>query len=649
MRVMEDRRVNILLVDDRPENLLALEAVLDSPEYCLIQANSGIEALKWVLKKEFAVILMDVQMPTLNGFETAKMIREREKTKDVPIIFITALSQTIENILYGYSVGAIDYILKPVDPIILKCKVDAFVSMYLHKKKVIEQSELISKRTKELEAVSIELRKKEAMARAVGETSIDTIVFFNEEGEILSVNPAVTMMFGYLSTELIGARVDILFEFSIDNIPRRANVDTVGLKKDNTAFPIEVHLADAEVENEKIFVCTIRDITERKQHFDQLESLVVERTKELYKINQDLQREIEEKKATLNQLYESEEKYRLLVEKAPETIIVRKVKSDRITFINETGVELLKANSKEEIVGMSIYDIIHPSYHERAKKVYKEIEAGLPVLPYEEKFVCLNGDIIDIQVKIIPFVYGGEESLHIVIRDITEIKRNQEFIQQSEKLNVVGELAAGIAHEIRNPLTSLKGFTQLLNHQFSTESDYVEIMISEIERINTIVGELLLLAKPTEDEFKQVCLEDLLENVRMLMSAQANLHGVVINHVNQQTIHNLFFNGVENKIKQVFINIIKNAIEAMGNGGKITLETTRLDSKVLIAFHDTGAGIPAHLLNKIGNPFYTTKEKGTGLGLMISKSIIESHEGELRINSIEGKGTTVEVILPVCE
>ncbi|WP_137743073.1 response regulator [Robertmurraya siralis] len=132
---MEDRRVNILLVDDRPENLLALKAVLDSPEYCLIQANSGMEALKWVLKKKFAVILMDVQMPTLNGFETAKMIREREKTKDVPIIFITALSQTIENILYGYSVGAIDYILKPVDPIILKVRLmPLFLCIYIRKK-----------------------------------------------------------------------------------------------------------------------------------------------------------------------------------------------------------------------------------------------------------------------------------------------------------------------------------------------------------------------------------------------------------------------------------------------------------------------------------------------------------------------------------
>lgn len=646
---MEGKEVNILLVDDRPENLLALEAVLNSPDYCLIQANSGMEALKWVLKKEFAVILMDVQMPELNGFETAKMIREREKTKDVPIIFITALSQTLENILYGYSVGAIDYILKPVDPIILKCKVDGFVSMYLHKKKVIEQNAVISMRTKELETVSAELRKREAMARAVGETSIDTIVSFNEAGEILSVNPAVTSMFGYSNHELIGERVDILFEFSIDDVPKRANVDTIGLRKNKSVFPIEIHLADAAVENEKIYVCTIRDITERKQYFDQLEGLVVERTKELYKMNKNLHREIDEKKATLKKLYESEEKYRLLVEKAPETIIVRKVKSDKITFINETGVQLLKAKSKDDIIGMSMYDLIHTSYHDRAKRIFRDLQEGLPVLPYEEKFICLNGEIIDIQVKIIPFVYGGEESLHIVIRDITEIKRNQEFIQQTEKLSVVGELAAGIAHEIRNPLTSLKGFTQLFDHEFSTESGYVDIMISEIERINTIVGELLLLAKPTQDEFRQVCLEDLLENVQMLMSAQANLHGVVIEQSHAQPIQHLRFNGVENKIKQVFINIIKNAIEAMENGGKITLETTKVDSNILIAFHDTGSGIPSHVLHKIGNPFYTTKEKGTGLGLMISKSIIESHEGELRINSVLGEGTTVEVLLPVCE
>lgn len=646
---MERKSVNILLVDDRPENLLALEAVLDSPEYCLIQANSGMEALRWVLKKEFAVILMDVQMPEINGFETAKMIRAREKTKDIPIIFITALSQTIENILYGYSVGAIDYILKPVDPIILKCKVDGFVSMYLHKKKVIEQKELISSRTKELEEVSAELRKREAMARAVGETSIDSIVSFNEEGRILTVNPAVSSMFGYSSHELIGERVDILFEFPIDDLPKRANVETVGLRKNKSVFPSEVHLADAEVENETIFVCTIRDITERKQYFDQLEGLVVERTKELYKMNKNLHREIEEKQATFKQLYESEEKYRLLVEKAPETIIVRKVKSDKITFINETGVELLKAESKEDIIGMSMFDLIHSSYHDQAKKIFSELEKGLPIVPYEEKLVCLDGEIIDIQVKIIPFVYAGEESLHIVIRDVTESKRNQEFIQQSEKLSVVGELAAGIAHEIRNPLTSLKGFTQLLDHEFSTESGYVDIMISEIERINTIVGELLMLAKPTEEEFRQVCLKDLLENVQMLMSAQANLHSVEINQKNEEAIHNLYFNGVENKIKQVFINIIKNAIEAMENGGIITLETTRLESKVRIAFHDNGSGIPSHVLHKIGNPFYTTKEKGTGLGLMVSKSIIESHEGELRINSVVGEGTTVEILLPICE
>jgi two-component system, sporulation sensor kinase E len=644
---MENQIINILLVDDRPENLLALEAVLTSPQYRLIRANSGIEALKWVLREEFAVILMDVQMPTLDGFETAKMIREREKSKDIPIIFITALSQTVEKILFGYSVGAIDYIIKPFDPIILKCKVDGFVSMHLQKKKIIEQKELIASRTDELETVYTELRKKEAMARAVGETSIDTIVSFDKNGVILSVNPASKAMFGYAEYELIGRKIDVFFEFPITDVPRKAIVESVGVRKNKIYFPIEIHLSEAQIENEIIFVCTIRDITEKKRTFEQLEGLVKKRTIELSKTNQNLYREIEEKKATMNQLYESEEKYRQLVEESPEAILVRARTSDRIFFINDTGVKLLKGKTKEDIVGKSMYDIIHPDYLSRAKEVYEELEKGKMVEVFEDKLICLDGDVIDVQVKIIPFVYQGVSSLHIVIRDITELKRNQEYIQQSEKLNVVGELAAGIAHEIRNPLTSLKGFTQLLENKFSTESDYVGIMISEIDRINTIVGELLLLAKPSKDDFTEVDLYCLLQNVITLMSAQANLHGVILTQNNIQDLNGVFVHGIENKMKQVFINIIKNAIEAMSSGGSITLDGRRENSNVVISIKDSGDGIPRHILHNIGKPFFTTKENGTGLGLMVSKSIIESHHGDFKIHSIEGHGTTVDIILPM--
>ena len=143
------------MVDDHPENLLALEAVLSSPNYHLVSANSGKEALKCLLKQEFAVILLDVQMPGLNGFETAKLIRAREKTKHTPIIFITAISQDSENVQRGYSVGAIDYIFKPFHPETLKQKIEKFVEIHQNYEEKVSKSEW--KRTVELKEINQKL------------------------------------------------------------------------------------------------------------------------------------------------------------------------------------------------------------------------------------------------------------------------------------------------------------------------------------------------------------------------------------------------------------------------------------------------------------------------------------------------------------
>ncbi len=133
------QKVNILIVDDHPENLLALEAVLTSPNYNLISAHSGKEALKCMLQHDFAVILLDVQMPGLNGFDTAKLIKAREKTKNIPIIFITAISQEMEHVHQGYSVGAIDYIFKPFQPETLKKKIEQFVKIHQNHQETIIQ------------------------------------------------------------------------------------------------------------------------------------------------------------------------------------------------------------------------------------------------------------------------------------------------------------------------------------------------------------------------------------------------------------------------------------------------------------------------------------------------------------------------------
>lgn len=528
------------MVDDREENLLALEAVLSSPKYNLIKAMSGEQALKWVLKMEFACIIMDVQMPNMNGFETAKMIRQRDKTKDVPIIFITALSQTAENVLQGYSVGAIDYIIKPFDPLILKCKVDGFVSLFLNQKKVVEQKKIIAKRTKELEQAYKALKKSEEM----------------------------------------------------------------------------------------------------------LEGIVQERTTELSITNQRLQKEIDEKQLTMVKLEESEEKYRQLVEESPEAIVLKKKDRDKWYFVNQTAVQLLKAKSKEELMNRKSSEFVHP---EDLKKVRNLItDRGEEQYSFECRLICLNGDIIDVEINSIPLVYQGVSYLHILIRDITELKQSREFIQQTEKLTVMGELAAGIAHEIRNPLTSLKGFTQLLGNGMDANHDFIEIMITEIERINTIVSELLFLAKPKKVHFKNIELGKLLKSMITLMNAQANLYGVTINFNICKKQRSIILFGLEDQIKQVFINLIKNAIESMPDGGEITINVTGNDNIVEIKIIDKGYGIPHELLSKLGQPFFTTKEKGTGLGLMVCYSIIEGHQGTLIIDSIKGKGTTVCIKLPLC-
>ncbi|WP_084783610.1 ATP-binding protein [Paenibacillus sp. FJAT-26967] len=145
-----DEPIKILMVDDQPENLLALEAVLAEENYHLVKAGSGEEALRCLLHDDFAVIVLDVQMPGMDGFETAKWIKSREKSKDIPIIFITAASHEKEHVFTAYSVGAIDYIVKPFVPHTLKAKIEGFVNLFLVQKKLQHQSQLLNMRTQEL-------------------------------------------------------------------------------------------------------------------------------------------------------------------------------------------------------------------------------------------------------------------------------------------------------------------------------------------------------------------------------------------------------------------------------------------------------------------------------------------------------------------
>lgn len=283
-----DDKVYLLIVDDRPENLLALEAVIEQEDYVIMKASSGEEALKQLLKHDFAAVLLDVQMPGMDGFAAAKIIKARERTKNTPILFITANNLESEHIFTGYSVGASDYILKPVDPFILKSKVESYADLYRMKRKLVKQAALLAEKSNELEKMNKELmltaaklRDSEALANVISLTSMDSMIVVNQEGLIIKTNPAVQGMFGCDPEQLLGQPIDLLFtEENARRTIRRllqnslyydafdaseAVQEVSAARLDGSQFPAEIQAGKGFFQKETILALTLRDITKKKQ------------------------------------------------------------------------------------------------------------------------------------------------------------------------------------------------------------------------------------------------------------------------------------------------------------------------------------------------------------------------------------------------
>ncbi|MGA8017247.1 MAG: ATP-binding protein [Desulfobacterales bacterium] len=229
----------------------------------------------------------------------------------------------------------------------------------------------------------------------------------------------------------------------------------------------------------------------------------------------------------------------------------------------------------------------------------------------------------------------------IILRDLTEIKRLQEKVQRSERLAAIGELAAGVAHEVRNPLSSIRGFAQFLGHVLEDKPDereYAEIMVKEVDRINNVVTNLLSFARPVKPDLVPTDLPKLLDHTVRLVEEDARLRKVNIRLSTSNGLKKIYVDG--NQITQVMLNLILNALQAVDAGGNIKVEARMDDSdRLKLSVEDDGPGIPPGNANKIFDPFYTTREKGTGLGLAIVHMIVENHGGEINLVSpVPGKG-----------
>lgn len=340
----------------------------------------------------------------------------------------------------------------------------------------------------------------------------------------------------------------------------------------------------------------------------------------------------------------SEESYKQLLDSLPEAIIIHV--DSKTVYANHAAVHLFGAKSKQQVLGLDAKDFISPEYQgrylERMKQAKKEKQ---PLMNIEYKLKRLDGSAFFFESSALHIHFGGKEAVLTMGKDITERKEKTErYIQKSEKLALIGQMAAGLAHEIRNPLTSIKGFIQLFKSD-SDQQEYYDIVLGELERINNIVGEFLVLAKPSADVFSEKDINVLILDIITLINSESSLNNVQI-YVDYEPDLPMV-SCEENQLKQVFINLLKNAIEAMPEGGNIFVKIQeKEDGKISVKIKDNGIGIPEERISTLGEPFYTTKEKGTGLGLMTCYKIIESHQGEILIKSKVNDGTLIEVLLP---
>ncbi|RRJ63784.1 PAS domain-containing protein [Paenibacillus oralis] len=235
-----------------------------------------------------------------------------------------------------------------------------------------------------------------------------------------------------------------------------------------------------------------------------------------------------------------------------------------------------------------------------------------------------------------------------IVQDITELEKLRMERGHVERLSLVGQMAAGITHELRNPMAVVRGFLQLMREKSPSNLDhYYRIVLEELDRANGIINDFLSLAQNRPVENEQYNLHDIIMELTPLLWADANLRGQTIEVKLDEQVPVLLLNVKE--IKQLILNLARNGMEAMDGKGQLTLETRLGDSGVELLVADTGPGIPAGQREKLFEPFYTTKEKGTGLGLALCLSIVERHQGKISVRSEEGEGTVFTVFFPFAE
>jgi len=350
------------------------------------------------------------------------------------------------------------------------------------------------------------------------------------------------------------------------------------------------------------------------------------------------------------QLRESEGKYRESINLANDAIFTLDAESASIVDSNKKAEEIT-GYSRHELSKKKIWEIVPEYDRDRTKQLWTTInEAGSGML---DNIDCqhIDGRLAPTSISASVIEYGKKKTIQWICRDITERKRMELQLIQAERLAAVGELAAGVAHEVNNPLGGLLNFVKMMKKEpgnISQNLEFLDLMFEGLKRIEVIIKQLMAFSRPYSMHMTNHSLNEIVESSLRFVDHRIKEQSTCLEKVLSPELPEIY--GDADNISQVIINIIVNALDSMSSGGNLIIKTGYCDhqpSNIQVTITDSGIGIREEILNKIFNPFFTTKEMGSGLGLAISKRIMDDHNGNILVESKVGEGTTFFVCLPV--
>ena len=503
-------------------------------------------------------------------------------------------------------------------------------------------------RLKSIEKKLIETNKR---LETIFETASEGIITVDANENITFANRAFAEILGYNERELIGVNLRrFVDEESFKMIKEQTEIRKRGK---TSRYEITLHHRDGKP---RIIQVSASPLWNEKGEYVGAISIIMDVTE---------RRKMEEK------LKESEERFKRLIEYAPDAIYINDVNGNFID--GNKQAEALIGYKKEELIGKNILEtgIYSEECLPKVKEAIEKNMRGERYGPDEFELIRKDGRKIFAEISVIPVTSGGKIEIIGIARDITErkqmqkkleeyaqhleelveqrtkaLKEAQEQLIKSERLATIGQVAAMVGHDLRNPLTSIKGAVYYLKNKLGSHTDenvreMLKLIEENVEYANNIVSDLMEYSREIKLELTETTPKAVIAETLLTVEVP---EGIQILDLTQDKPK---IKVDTDKMKRVFGNIIKNAVDAMPKGGKLTITSKESNGNVEIAFTDTGTGISKDVLEKIWTPFFTTKSKGMGLGLPICKRLVEAHGGKISAESKVGEGTTVTIIVPI--